>query len=33
MIVGSWYKKDGLWSNPPDAKRCAELVKAVKAAR
>jgi membrane complex biogenesis BtpA family protein len=33
LIVGSWYKKDGLWSNPPDARRCAELVKAVKAAR
>lgn len=33
LIVGSWYKKDGLWSNPPDAKRCKELVKAVNSAR
>jgi membrane complex biogenesis BtpA family protein len=33
LIVGSWFKKDGAWSNPPDAKRAAELVKAVKAAR
>jgi predicted TIM-barrel enzyme len=33
LIVGSWYKKEGLWSNPPDAKRCKELVKAVKAVR
>ncbi len=33
LIVGSWYKKDGLWSNPPDAKRAKELVKAVNAAR
>jgi membrane complex biogenesis BtpA family protein len=33
LIVGSWYKKDGLWSNPPDKKRAAELVKAVNAAR
>jgi membrane complex biogenesis BtpA family protein len=33
LIVGSWYKKDGLWSNPPEANRCKELVKAVHAAR
>jgi membrane complex biogenesis BtpA family protein len=33
LIVGSWYKRDGLWSNPPDAKRAAELVRAVNAAR
>jgi uncharacterized protein len=33
LIVGSWYKRDGLWSNPPDAKRAKELVKAVNAAR
>lgn len=33
LIVGSWYKRDGLWNNPPDKKRCAELVKAVNAAR
>jgi membrane complex biogenesis BtpA family protein len=33
LIVGSWYKKDGLWSNPPDARRCKELVAAVKSAR
>jgi membrane complex biogenesis BtpA family protein len=33
LIVGSWYKREGLWSNPPDAKRAKELVKAVRAAR
>jgi len=33
LIVGSWYKQGGVWSNPPDAKRAAELVKAVHAAR
>lgn len=33
LIVGSWYKKDGLWANPPDAKRAKELVRAVNAAR
>jgi hypothetical protein len=33
LIVGSWYKRDGLWSNPPDAKRATELVRAVNAAR
>jgi membrane complex biogenesis BtpA family protein len=33
LIVGSWYKRDGLWSNPPDAKRAKELVQAVRAAR
>jgi membrane complex biogenesis BtpA family protein len=33
LIVGSWYKRDGLWSNPPDGKRAKELVKAVNAAR
>lgn len=33
LIVGSWFKKDGAWFNPPDAKRCKELVKAVQAAR
>jgi uncharacterized protein len=29
LIVGSWYKRDGDWQNPPDAKRARELVKAV----
>jgi uncharacterized protein len=33
LIVGSWYKKDGLWVNPPDRSRATELVKAVNAAR
>ncbi len=33
LIVGSWYKRDGLWSNPPDAKRAKEIVNAVRAAR
>lgn len=26
LIVGSWIKHDGLWSNGPDPRRCAELV-------
>ena len=33
LIVGSWYKREGLWSNPPDTKRAKELVKAVFVAR
>jgi membrane complex biogenesis BtpA family protein len=33
LIVGSWYKREGAWSNPPDAKRCQDLVAAVKAVR
>ena len=33
LIVGSWYKQDGLWSNPPDADRLRSLVAAVDAAR
>jgi len=33
LIVGSWYKKDGVWSNPPEAKRAKELAKAAHAAR
>jgi len=33
LIVGSWYKQDGLWSNPPDKRRAKELVKAVDEAR
>ncbi len=28
LIVGSWIKKGGLWSNPVDAGRCARLVRA-----
>lgn len=28
LIVGSWFKKDGLWSNPPDPARCKRLVQA-----
>jgi uncharacterized protein len=33
LIVGSWYKRDGVWSNPPDQKRAIELAKAAQAAR
>ena len=33
LIVGSWYKRDGLWKNPPDPKRVKDLVSAVNAAR
>lgn len=33
LIVGSWFKRDGVWSNPPDPKRCKALVKAVEQAR
>ncbi len=33
VIVGSWYKKDGLWSNPPDMQRCAALISAANHAR
>jgi len=28
LIVGSWFKKDGLWSNPPDERRALKLVSA-----
>lgn len=28
LIVGTWIKHDGIWSNPVDAKRCRELVAA-----
>lgn len=30
LIVGSWYKHDGLWSNPPDPDRVRELVAAAR---
>ncbi|MBC7771156.1 MAG: BtpA/SgcQ family protein [Pyrinomonadaceae bacterium] len=33
LIVGSWFKKDGVWSNPPDPKRCRSLARAVEKAR
>lgn len=33
LIVGSCYKQDGLWSNPPDAERMRRLVAAVNAGR
>ena len=33
LIVGSWFKVGGLWSNPPDADRAAALVAAADAAR
>ncbi len=30
LIVGSWIKKDGVWTNPVDSARCAKLVAAKK---
>lgn len=33
IIVGSWYKHDGLWSNAPDASRLTKLIAAARAAR
>lgn len=33
LIVGSWYKRDGLWSNPPCPDRVKQIVNAVHAAR
>jgi len=33
FIVGSYLKRDGLWSNPPDKRRVAEMVRAIAAAR
>jgi len=33
VIVGSWYKRDGDWRNPPDGKRVKELVNAANRAR
>ncbi|MCA9294715.1 MAG: BtpA/SgcQ family protein [Phycisphaerales bacterium] len=33
VIVGSWYKRDGLWSNAPDPARVKQLVTAANAAR
>lgn len=33
LIVGSYYKRDGLWSNPPCPERAKVLVEAVKEAR
>lgn len=33
LIVGSWYKHDGVWSQPPDPARVRQLVAAVHAAR
>ncbi|MHC4991544.1 MAG: BtpA/SgcQ family protein [Planctomycetota bacterium] len=33
VIVGSWYKRDGKWSNPVDPDRARTLVEAVRAAR
>ncbi|MEM9081998.1 MAG: BtpA/SgcQ family protein [Planctomycetota bacterium] len=32
-IVGSWYKKDGIWSGDPDSDRVEKLVKAADRAR
>lgn len=26
LIIGSWIKRDGLWSNPIDAQRCAQII-------
>ena len=28
FIVGSWFKQDGAWQNPPDPERVARLVEA-----
>lgn len=33
LIVGSWIKTDGHWSNPVDPTRCGEMVVAFRAAR
>lgn len=33
LIVGSWIKRGGLWSNPVDRKRCTQLVKAATKAK
>lgn len=33
VIVGSWYKQDGDWQNPPDESRVRELVQAANRAR
>jgi membrane complex biogenesis BtpA family protein len=30
LIVGSWYKRDSLWSNAPDPQRVERIVEAVK---
>ncbi len=33
LIVGSWFKEDGVWSNPPERARAEALVKAANAVR
>jgi membrane complex biogenesis BtpA family protein len=33
LIVGSWIKREGAWSNPVDEARCRSMVAAVRAAR
>jgi membrane complex biogenesis BtpA family protein len=33
LIVGSWCKRAGVWSNAPDAARCRRLAQAVRRAR
>lgn len=33
LIVGSWYKRAGEWSNPPEGSRCRRLAAAVREAR
>lgn len=33
VIVGSWYKRDGDWKNPPDLERVKQLVAAANRAR
>ena len=33
LIVGSWYKRDGVWINPPDRARAQALIDAINAAR
>lgn len=31
FIVGSYFKRDGIWSNPPDPRRLERFIKAVEA--
>lgn len=33
LIVGSWYKQEGRWLNPPDPERCRALMEAAERAR
>jgi membrane complex biogenesis BtpA family protein len=33
LIVGSWYKREGSWMNPPDASRARQLIHSIRKAR